>query len=101
MVNVKDKKWILLDGIIYDVENFDHPGGAKYLNAGVGKDMTKSFNGGIYNHSNGARNLLSSMRVGVIKGAIDANCAFSKTENTTDKCAEYDGSLEPEKRKSK
>lgn len=100
MVNVKDKKLILLDSILYDVENFDHPGGAKYLNAGIGKDMTMSFNGGIYNHSNGARNFLTTMRVGVLKGALDANCAYSKIESTADKCAEYDGSLEPEKGKS-
>jgi stearoyl-CoA desaturase (delta-9 desaturase) len=99
LCNTKDKKWVLLDGIMYDVENFDHPGGAKYLFAGIGKDMTKSFNGGIYNHSNGARNLLSSMRIGVLKDAINVNCIYSKTEKSNEKCAEYDGSLEPEKKK--
>lgn len=98
MVNSNDKKWILLDGMIYDVENFDHPGGAKYLNTGIGRDMTKAFNGGIYNHSNGARNLLSAMRVGYIKGAIDANVQFSKQITSTEKCAEYDATLEPAKK---
>lgn len=100
MVNTKDKKWILMDGIMYDVENFDHPGGAKYLFAGIGKDMTKSFNGGIYNHSNGARNLLSSMRVGVLKDSIDLGRNYSKTETSNEKCVEYDNTLEPEKRKN-
>ncbi|KAI8082603.1 delta-9 desaturase [Gilbertella persicaria] len=99
-VNQENKKWILLDGMIYDVEHFDHPGGAKYLFAGIGKDMTKSFNGGIYNHSNGARNLLSSMRVGVIKDAIDLSKVYSRTDACAEKAAEYDGSLEPEKRKT-
>lgn len=100
MVYTKDKKWILLDGVMYDVENFDHPGGAKYLNAGIGKDVTKSFNGGIYNHSNGARNLLSSMRIGVLKDGIDMSRVYSKSENSDEKCAEYDGTLEPEKKKA-
>ncbi|KAI8984601.1 hypothetical protein BDF20DRAFT_860813 [Mycotypha africana] len=99
-VNTEDKKWILLDGIIYDVEGFDHPGGPKYLFTGIGKDMTKSFNGGIYNHSNGARNLLSSMRCGVIKGALNPSAAFSKTERPSALCLDYDNTLEPEKNRS-
>ncbi|KAI7899627.1 uncharacterized protein BX663DRAFT_520772 [Cokeromyces recurvatus] len=99
-VNIKDKKWIMLDGIIYDVENFDHPGGAKYLNAGIGKDMTKSFNGGIYNHSNGARNLLSSMRIGVLKDSVAFINQYSSANIMNEKAAEYDDSLEPGKRKA-
>ncbi|KAL0079114.1 delta-9 desaturase [Phycomyces blakesleeanus] len=91
-VNKENKDWILLDGIVYDIENFDHPGGRKYLQASVGKDMTVSFNGGIYNHSNGARNLLSRMRVGVIKEQMHLLLA-----NTSPSQA-YDASLEPNKR---
>ncbi|KAI9248978.1 stearoyl-CoA desaturase [Helicostylum pulchrum] len=99
LVSAKNKKWILLDGIMYDVENFDHPGGFKYLSIGIGKDMTKAFNGGIYNHSNGARNLLTSMRVGVLKDAVDFSRVYSKTETSNAKCVEYDNTLEPEKKK--
>ncbi|KAI8866194.1 cytochrome b5, partial [Ramicandelaber brevisporus] len=67
---VKDngKQWIAVGGIIHDVTQFidEHPGGKKLVRAGLGKDMTKAFNGGVYNHSNAARNLLSTMRVGVL-----------------------------------
>ncbi|CAO3671125.1 unnamed protein product [Umbelopsis ramanniana] len=72
-VNEKDCKWILLEGILYDVENFmeDHPGGLSYIKGFVGKDATGAFNGGVYNHSNGARNLLSTMRCGVVEGGME------------------------------
>lgn len=64
-----NRKWILIEGILYDMEGFvkEHPGGEKYIQANYGKDMTAAFNGGVYNHSNGARNLLTRMRVGVLK----------------------------------
>ncbi|KAI8886938.1 delta-9 desaturase [Backusella circina FSU 941] len=93
MVTCKDKQWILLDGILYDVENFDHPGGKKYIKSAIGRDMTKAFSGGVYNHSNGARNLLTSMRVGVIKDAISLNRVWSDTELAV----KYDATLEPNK----
>lgn len=69
-VKIHNEKWILIEGIIYDVKDFvkSHPGGEKYINLGVGKDMTTAFNGGMYDHSNGARNLLSTMRVAVCRG---------------------------------
>lgn len=67
-----NKKWILIEGVLYDVEHFmhEHPGGVKYLSNAIGKDMTTSFNGGIYNHSNGARNLLTTLRVGVLRNGM-------------------------------
>jgi stearoyl-CoA desaturase (delta-9 desaturase) len=34
----------------------------------VGKDATAVFNGGVYTHSNAAHNLLSMIRVGVLRG---------------------------------
>ena len=37
----------------------------------VGKDATAVFNGGVYNHSNAAHNLLSTMRVGIIRGGME------------------------------
>ncbi|OAQ32239.1 delta-9 desaturase [Linnemannia elongata AG-77] len=71
-----NKKWILLEGVVYDVEDFmaEHPGGEKYIKMGIGKDMTAAFNGGMYDHSNAARNLLSLMRVAVVEfgGEVEA-----------------------------
>ncbi|CAO3593434.1 unnamed protein product [Absidia cylindrospora] len=70
-VRTNGKQWILIEGILYDVKNFDHPGGSRYLSNGIGKDMTTAFNGALYNHSNGARHLLTSMRVGVVKNGME------------------------------
>ncbi|KAF9326841.1 hypothetical protein BGZ91_001762 [Linnemannia elongata] len=71
-----NKKWILLEGVVYDVADFmsEHPGGEKYIKMGIGKDMTAAFNGGLYDHSNAARNLLSLMRVAVVEfgGEVEA-----------------------------
>jgi stearoyl-CoA desaturase (delta-9 desaturase) len=69
-VKGQGEKWILIEGIIYDVKDFVkiHPGGEKYMKMGLGKDMTTAFNGGMYDHSNGARNLLSTMRIAVCRG---------------------------------
>ncbi|OZJ06163.1 hypothetical protein BZG36_00994, partial [Bifiguratus adelaidae] len=67
------KQWILIEGIVYDVSKFmnDHPGGVNYIKNAIGKDMTVAFNGGVYDHSNGARNLLSTMRVAVVRGGME------------------------------
>ena len=69
----ENKKWILIEGILYDMEGFEikHPGGEKLIRGSIGKDMTTAFNGGIYNHSNGARNLLTRMRIGVLKYGME------------------------------
>ncbi|KAF9317383.1 hypothetical protein BG003_000840 [Podila horticola] len=75
-VKTNGKKWTLLEGVVYDVAEFmtDHPGGEKYLKMALGKDMTAAFNGGMYDHSNAARNLLSLMRVAVVEygGEVEA-----------------------------
>ncbi|CAO3614075.1 unnamed protein product [Cunninghamella echinulata] len=70
-VSKKDQKWTVIEGIIYDLKDFDHPGGMNYLKSSFGKDMTTAFNGGIYNHSNGARHLLTSKRVGILKYGME------------------------------
>jgi stearoyl-CoA desaturase (delta-9 desaturase) len=41
------------------------------IKAWIGKDATAVFNGGIYNHSNAAHNLLSTMRIGVVRGGME------------------------------
>jgi stearoyl-CoA desaturase (delta-9 desaturase) len=62
-------RWIVVGGIIHDVSEWadDHPGGKRLIEAFVGKDATKAFNGGVYNHSNAGRNLLAALRVGRIE----------------------------------
>jgi stearoyl-CoA desaturase (delta-9 desaturase) len=64
------KALVAIAGVIHDVTDFiqEHPGGKALISSGIGKDATALFNGGIYQHSNAAHNLLSTMRVGVIRG---------------------------------
>ncbi|KAI9839271.1 MAG: stearoyl-CoA 9-desaturase [Sarea resinae] len=64
---------IAVAGVVHDVSAFiqDHPGGRAMIKSGIGKDATAMFNGGVYNHTNAAHNLLSTMRVGVIRGGCE------------------------------
>merc|ERR1711981_186854 len=64
---------VAVAGVVHDVTDFikDHPGGKALITSGIGKDATAIFNGGVYNHSNAAHNLLSTMRVGVIRGGCE------------------------------
>ncbi|KAJ5161943.1 hypothetical protein N7492_007335 [Penicillium capsulatum] len=64
------KALVAIAGVIHDVTGFidEHPGGRTLIRSGIGKDATAMFNGGVYQHSNAAHNLLSSMRVGVVRG---------------------------------
>jgi len=75
------KALISIAGVIHDVGDFikDHPGGKAMINSGIGKDATAMFNGGVYNHSNAAHNLLSAMRVGVIRGGCEVEIKTSTT----------------------
>ncbi|TIC99435.1 Acyl-CoA desaturase [Colletotrichum higginsianum] len=67
------KALVSVAGVIHDVTGFveDHPGGEALISSAVGKDATAIFNGGIYNHSNAAHNLLSTMRVGILRGGCE------------------------------
>ncbi|KAJ5642189.1 hypothetical protein N7490_006189 [Penicillium lividum] len=64
------KALTVIAGVIHDVTGFvnEHPGGKTLIGSAIGKDATALFNGGVYSHSNAAHNLLSTMRVGVIRG---------------------------------
>lgn len=64
------KALVAIAGVVHDVTGFikEHPGGKALIKSAIGKDATALFNGGVYNHSNAAHNLLSSMRIGVIRG---------------------------------
>ncbi|RYN36437.1 Acyl-CoA desaturase [Alternaria tenuissima] len=61
---------VAIAGVIHDVSPFiaDHPGGKTLIKSVIGKDGTAVFNGGVYEHSNAAHNLLSTMRVGILRG---------------------------------
>ncbi|KAL1633912.1 stearoyl-CoA 9-desaturase [Diplodia intermedia] len=67
------RAWIAVAGVIHDVSDFvdEHPGGRALLRGAVGRDATALFNGGVYEHSNAAHNLLSTMRVGVLRGGME------------------------------
>jgi stearoyl-CoA desaturase (delta-9 desaturase) len=65
---------VIVRGIVHDVKNFipEHPGGAALIKSFVGKDASAAFHGGVYNHSNGARNLLGTFQVArVVEGETD------------------------------
>jgi len=64
---------VAVAGVVHDITAFisEHPGGKAMIRSGLGKDATAMFNGGVYNHSNAAHNLLSTMRVGVIRGGME------------------------------
>jgi stearoyl-CoA desaturase (delta-9 desaturase) len=61
---------VAIAGIVHNVTDFiaEHPGGKALVKSAIGKDATALFNGGVYVHSNAAHNLLSTMRVGVLRG---------------------------------
>lgn len=61
---------VAIAGVIHDVSAFvnEHPGGKALIRSAIGKDATALFNGGVYEHSNAAHNLLSTMRVGILRG---------------------------------
>ena len=63
-----DRTYIIISGIIHDVTPFveQHPGGVPLLKASHGKDATRAFFGGVYEHLTAAKNLLATMRIGVI-----------------------------------
>ena len=69
----KGRDLVAIAGVIHDVTAFvnEHPGGRAMIRSGIGKDATAMFNGGIYLHSNAAHNLVSTMRVGVIRGGME------------------------------
>lgn len=64
---------IVIAGVIHNVADFinEHPGGRTLITSAIGKDATAIFNGGVYNHSNAAHNLLSTMRVAILRGGCE------------------------------
>lgn len=56
---------LIIDNVVHDVTKFvdKHPAGPALIRAYVGKDATHAFNGGSYNHSHAARNILACHRI--------------------------------------
>jgi len=71
------RKLIACGGFICDVTDFieDHPGGYGIIRHRLGRDTTAAFNGGVYDHSNAAHNLLSMLRVGVLDGGMEVEAS--------------------------
>eukprot|EP00026_Physarum_polycephalum_P005091 Phypoly_transcript_05119.p1 GENE.Phypoly_transcript_05119~~Phypoly_transcript_05119.p1 ORF type:complete len:599 (+),score=47.52 Phypoly_transcript_05119:245-1798(+) len=66
-------KTIIIKALVYDVSDFfmEHPGGTKILEQFYGKDATDAFNGGVYKHSNAARNILQQYIIGICASEDD------------------------------
>ncbi|KAF9886008.1 hypothetical protein FE257_012189 [Aspergillus nanangensis] len=64
------KALLVVEGVVHDVQGFmsEHPGGELMIRSMLGKDATTLFNGGVYDHSNAARNMLSTLRVAALRG---------------------------------
>ncbi|KAB2102580.1 Acyl-CoA desaturase [Alternaria gaisen] len=76
---------VAIAGVIHDVSPFiaDHPGGKTLIKSVIGKDGTAVFNGGVYEHSNAAHNLLSTMRVGILRGGQEVEVWKTGTERAS------------------
>jgi len=62
----KGANLIVINGIVHDVTQFaaEHPGGQAFIKTKLGMDASDSFNGGVYDHSLAANNVLELLRVG-------------------------------------
>ncbi|GAA5977379.1 hypothetical protein JCM10908_004958 [Rhodotorula pacifica] len=69
----KTRQLMVIGGFIHDVSTFidEHPGGRALIKTRLGRDATTAFFGGVYDHSNGAANVLARYRVGVISGGYE------------------------------
>lgn len=82
--NSKGKRHlVVVFGIIHDVTPFalDHPGGLPLIKASHGKDATTAFTGAVYQHSNAAKNLLATMRIGKLGGSENIYWKQQRIEN--------------------
>jgi len=88
----KGRALILVAGVVHDVTSFikEHPGGKAMINSGIGKDATAIFNGGVYNHSNAAHNLLSNFRVAVVRGGCEVEIWKQSQIENKDALPTYD-----------
>jgi len=61
----KGEQLLVVDGFVHDVRGFldEHPAGPAIVKPYLGKDASSAFNGGVYNHSIAARNILDTLRI--------------------------------------
>eukprot|EP00741_Cyanophora_paradoxa_P006056 tig00000981_g5874.t1 len=66
------KALVVVEGIVHDVTDFvpTHPGGRAIMEPFIGKDVGAAFNGGVYDHSNAAHNLLGTFRTARLVGSL-------------------------------
>ena len=64
---------LLVEGVIHDALKFweEHPGSKAMIITQLGEDATALFSGGVYKHSNAARNLIATMRVAVLISGME------------------------------
>lgn len=86
---------VAVAGLVHDVTDFidEHPGGRSMIMSGIGKDATAIFNGGVYNHSNAARNLLAKYRVGIIRGGGEVEIWKMRSAKRAEMIRDYDYSI--------
>jgi stearoyl-CoA desaturase (delta-9 desaturase) len=64
---------IVIEGLVHKLDDFisQHPGGPKILEFWNGRDATQAFNGEVYRHSKGARNLLAHFRIATLEEKLE------------------------------
>lgn len=73
-----NRLWILLDGKVYDVTDYRHPGGREFLEDNIGEDRQQEFEA--QGHSNAAKNDLKKLYIGYLKEDPN-NPSQSKVKN--------------------
>jgi len=71
-------RWVSCNSLVFDLSTFhkSHPGGQTILEPFYGNDITRAFNGAVYNHSNAARNLSRHFMIARL-AAVDAHSTES------------------------
>jgi cytochrome b involved in lipid metabolism len=87
-----NKLWILIDGKVYDVTDYKHPGGREFLEDNIGEDRHEEFEA--QGHSQAARNELKKFFIGHLKHDPN-NPVKSKNQTDTPKKQNQPGLLFP------
>ena len=74
--NTKESCWLLIDGGVYDVTNFKHPGGKQILIQNAGQDATTQFED--IGHSPKAFEDMKKLIVGTFDMGDDDNPGLDK-----------------------
>ena len=67
---VEGNGWIVLDGNVYDVSAYDHPGGKAVFKEFLGGKADAKFDFQDQGHSHVAFKQLADLKIGVLKGEI-------------------------------